>query len=205
MKKLEILVPQEGEEWKDISGYEGIYQISSFGRVLSIPRKGTKGGIVRPSYSNSGYLQVHLCKDRVVETHQVHRLVAKHFLENHHEYPEVNHKDENKSNNCVENLEWCTRLYNVRYGSGIKRMAQAHDYQEVSIKSVMHHDYAEIAKKEAKPVLQLSTDGRVIRKWNSVRAAARHFKSSAGNIVSACRGKYKTACGYQWAYAEVDV
>jgi len=118
------------EEWKDIEGYEGFYQVSNLGRVKSLARvvmrsdgkpnpvneKILKYGIIK------GYCAVVLCKDRKKKMYKVHRLVAIAFLSNPHNLPEVNHKDENKKNNCVDNLEWCTSLYNINYGSHNERV-----------------------------------------------------------------------------------
>ena len=117
------------EEWRDIEGYEGLYQVSNLGRVKSLARvvmrsdgkpntvneKILKDGITK------GYCAVVLCKDRKKKMYKVHRLVAMAFLSNPHNLPEVNHKDENKKNNRVDNLEWCTSLYNNNYGTCIQR------------------------------------------------------------------------------------
>ena len=107
------------EEWKDIIGYEGIYQISNKGRVKSLNRIDSRGHkvnekILRPGKRNN-YLHVRLCKDGKFKDYKIHRLVAQAFLPNPDNLPVVNHKDENKLNNNVENLEWCTQKYNVNY------------------------------------------------------------------------------------------
>lgn len=113
------------EEWKDIPGYEGLYQISSFGRVKSMgtSRDGWrfKEKILKLTEEPKGYLKVGLRKNGKLKTVRVHRLVAESFVPNPECFPEVNHKDENKSNNRVENLEWCTAKYNSRYGTKAKR------------------------------------------------------------------------------------
>lgn len=97
------------EIWKDVVGYEGLYQVSNKGRVKS------RIGIRRTPLSANGYKIVKLCKSGVVKFFLVHRLVANAFLPNPNCLPIINHKDENKLNNSVENLEWCTSEYNVRY------------------------------------------------------------------------------------------
>lgn len=190
------------EQWKDIDGYEGLYQISSYGRVKSFPRRATRGGIVKPSLSTSGYLCTHLSKNGKVRTHQVHRLVAKHFICNPDNLPEVNHIDENKTNNHVSNLEWCTRVQNVRHGTAIERMVKAHDYKKVAAKSAANHDYREVARKEAKPLLQFDKNGNLIKRWESLRAASRALGKSCGNISAACNGKQETSYGFVWRYEE---
>ncbi len=95
-----------GEIWKDIRGYESLYQVSNLGRVKSIPREGTKGGFLKPSISKSGYLCVTLSKNNKTKRFPIHRLVANNFLE-------VNHKDGNKLNNKLNNLEFVTKSQNI--------------------------------------------------------------------------------------------
>lgn len=190
------------EEWKPIEGYEGLYSISSYGRVKSLPRTGAKGGIIKPSLSSSGYLQTHLCKDGVSTTFQIHRLVAKHFLNNENGYPEVNHIDEDKTNNHVSNLEYCTRIQNVRHGTGIERMAKAHDYKTSAIKSARNHDYKEVARKQSKKVAQMDLDGNIIKVWDSIRDASRQIGCSGSQISNACNGKTHTVHGYRWKFVK---
>ena len=105
------------EEWRDIEGYEGLYQISNKGRVKSLNYRMTrKEGILKPN-DTQGYLQIRLCKNKNHKHYYVHRLVADAFIPNSNNLPEVNHKDEDKHNNCVDNLEWCTSQYNANYGT----------------------------------------------------------------------------------------
>lgn len=101
------------EVWKDIEGYEGLYQVSNMGRVKSL----IKGIILKQWTDKDGYRQVGLLK----KTFKVHRLVAKAFIENPDDLPLVNHKDENKANNNITNLEWCTNEYNLSYGTARKK------------------------------------------------------------------------------------
>ena len=107
------------EIWKPIEGYEGVYEVSNLGRVRSLTRIDSRGrlreGVVlKPCYdSRRNYLHVNLRGKPC----NIHRLVAKTFISNPHDYAEINHKDEDKTNNCVENLEWCTHKYNNNYGS----------------------------------------------------------------------------------------
>ena len=109
------------EIWKDVVGYEGLYQVSNIGNVRSLDKydSGKKfwpGRVMKLIVDKDGYLIVGLRKDRKSKLHKVHRLVAAAFIENPHNFPEVNHIDENKQNNYMENLEWCTTRYNVTYG-----------------------------------------------------------------------------------------
>ena len=113
------------EEWKDIKGYEGLYQISNTGLVKRIPSiKCKTERILRQGTQKAGYNYVNLSKDNKIHTKRVHRLVAEAFISNPNNLPEVNHKDEDKSNNNVENLEWCTREYNLNYGTRSEKFSR---------------------------------------------------------------------------------
>ena len=118
------------EIWKPIEGYEGLYEVSSYGRVRSLDRyvktcyeayKLHKGKILSPAKDKNGYLKVHLCCNGKHNIIRVHRLVCKAFIPNPDNLPEVNHKDEDKTNNSVDNLEWCDRSYNISYGTRTER------------------------------------------------------------------------------------
>ena len=162
------------EIWKDKKDYEGHYQVSNFGRVKSI--KFGKEIILKQSIRH-GYYYVCLSKNGIVKTYNVHRLVAEVFLPNPNNYKEVNHKDENPQNNIVSNLEWCDRLYNVRYGTGIERRS----------------------KTQSKPVLQYDLEGNLIREWKSVTECGRNGYNH-GNVAACCRGKLKKYKGFIWRY-----
>ena len=119
----------ESEIWKDVVGYEGQYQVSDIGNVRSVARKdsiGRKcGGVtLRPSHDKYGYLRVTLCKNSKLNTKLVHRLVAQAFVPNPNGYSEINHRDENKVNNKLSNLEWCDAKHNVNYGTRNTRVSQ---------------------------------------------------------------------------------
>lgn len=113
------------EYWKDIKGYEGLYQISNLKRVKSLPRmRVSKGGCLCPvpekilslnKIDKDGYIDVTLSKDGKLRTYRLSRLMAQAFIPNPKHLPCVNHKDENKQNNSISNLEWCTTKYNIRY------------------------------------------------------------------------------------------
>ena len=109
------------EIWKNIKGYKNFYQISNFGKVKSLKRQRTgkngskvsvKKRILKSGKSKSGYLQVVLCKKGICKNFSIHRLIAIAFINNPTNHPEINHIDGNKTNNKIENLEWCTRSYN---------------------------------------------------------------------------------------------
>ena len=118
------------EEWRPIEGYEGLYEVSSYGRVRSVDRyvksKGEsywlrKGKMLSPAKDKNGYLKVNLSCNGKNNIIRVHRLIAQSFLPNPDNLPEVNHKDEDKTNNNVDNLEWCDRSYNISYGTRTER------------------------------------------------------------------------------------
>ena len=121
------------EIWKDIVGYEGLYQVSNFGRVKSLAKyKNGNGGskfwrkerILKPANTGRGYLMVVLIKEKKRTTYILHRLVAQAFIPNPNNLPQINHKDENKTNNVVSNLEWCDNKYNSNYGTRNVRIIQ---------------------------------------------------------------------------------
>jgi hypothetical protein len=111
------------EIWKDVKNYEGCYQVSNLGRVRSLTRKvktfngvrTSKGQILKPLKTNTGYYRVDLKQNQKNKYISIHRLVAETFIPNPNNYPIINHKDNNPQNNCIDNLEWCTQSYNVKY------------------------------------------------------------------------------------------
>ena len=167
------------EIWKDISGYEGLYQASSFGRILSLKR----GIILKQQLNPSGYYYVALSKDGKGKRFLVSRLIAKNFIPNPYNLPEVNHKDENPKNNAVENLEWCSVAYNNTYGN---RTANSAESNKNGIRS--------------KKVYQYDLNGNFIKEYPSQHQASRDNNYSQGNISSCLRGKVKQAYGYVWKY-----
>ena len=109
------------EVWKDVVGYEGLYMVSNLGRVKSL--RGNKERILK-GYYHRGYRRVDLYKNGVMKHWRIHRLVAQAFIDNPNNYPVVNHRDEDKSNNRVDNLEWCTHEYNVNYSRERKKLRE---------------------------------------------------------------------------------
>ena len=109
------------EIWKDINGYENKYQISNYGRLKSVKIN----LIMKPMRCTNGYLAACLWKDGIQKKILIHRLVALHFIENPNECTDVNHIDENKENNNVNNLQWCSHLYNMNYGTVKEKIRKA--------------------------------------------------------------------------------
>lgn len=184
------------EIWKPIEGYEGLYEVSSWGRVRSLDKwvahsintkKFMKGRIRKLQEDGHGYLKVELSKNGKVKTYKVHRLVAEAFIPNPKNYNVVNHKDEVKTNNYVDNLEWCTHSYNVNYGTGIQRKTEKM-----------------INGKLSKTVYQYSLSGELIAEYPSTIEVQRQLGFDCGNISKCCTGKKKNVYGYIWRYTPLD-
>ena len=174
------------EIWKDIAGYEGLYQVSNFGNVKSLRyRRSNVAKLLTPKCNSCGRLWVELANNGITKPMQIHRLVAEAFLPNEHDYPEVNHKDENPKNNIVDNLEWCTRQYNVNY------------YFD------RHRD--DVIRRKGKlkqiPIIQRTIDGEFVRHWDNSRQIKKELNVSDWSVSECCRGNKKTAYGFIWHYA----
>ena len=182
------------EIWKDIPGYEGLYQASNLGKIRSIYRYKK----ILKQYKNYGYLHVQLFKNKKQKYSRVHRLVAQTFIPNCENKPYVNHKDGNKQNNCVDNLEWCTAKENTHHAleNGLLVI-------EKGIKNPMYGRYG-INNNHSRKVNQYSLDNILIKKWDSIMDIERFMKKKNINssIVTCCKGKQKTAFGYIWKYNE---
>ena len=176
------------KKWKDIAGYEGLYQISNLGEVKSLKRtyqcgncgnitKELREKLMKQSTSKFGYKRVKLCKNGNENIWLIHRLVAIAFLDNKTLLPQVNHKDENKSNNMVDNLEWCDAKYNINYGTGLSRMVE----------------------KQSKKVLQYDTAGKFMKVHTSIRGLKK-LGFDRSSIIRCCQNKQITAYGYVWKY-----
>lgn len=166
------------EEFKAVKGYEGLYEVSNLGRVRSL--KYGKGRVLCGSNNGAGYLQVVLSKNSKRKDCAVHRLVAEAFIPNPDGLPQINHIDEDKTNNCVWNLEWCDVKYNINYGTGIERSAE----------------------KRGKRVYQYTLSGSFVRSYTSTREAERQTGIRISSISDCCNGKrnYKSAGNYRWSY-----
>ena len=174
------------ETWKDVAGYEGLYQVSDRGNVRSRRRHGSRGGILKPGTNGKGYLWVMLSLNGKTNVLYVHRLVAEAFIPNPSNFPVINHKDENPANNSVDNLEWCTQKYNCNYGTfGSKIAAKLKGRFNGSL---------------AKAVLQYDKSGNLVREWPSAREVQRQTGFAQSHISECCRGKYKSAHGYIWKF-----
>lgn len=146
------------EVWKDIEGYEGLYQVSNLGRVKSLTMFKR---FLKPYSDKDGYFQVILYKNHTRKLQRVHRLVAQAFIPNENKLPIINHKDENPQNNNVDNLEWCTNQYNLNYGSSRSKISKSH----------------------MKKLVQISPSGEIVRRFNSVTEAMTELKVSKSTIT----------------------
>lgn len=184
------------EEWRTVPEFPN-YEVSNFGNVRSKDRISIRNGNpaklkgqLLKQKSDNGYMRVTFYSGNR-EQHQqysVHRLVASLFIPNPDNLPCINHKDENRSNNHVSNLEWCTYKYNSNYGTAITRR-------------VKHQDWESIANKQAIPIEQCDKQGNVIHRWPSMMECYRKTGFQVGKISLCCNGKRKTHKGYTWRIA----
>lgn len=177
------------EEWRSIPSYEGIYEVSSWGRVRSLDRiahrtwngidnsKPVKGKVLVPKMGANGYFFVMLYKEGKYKIERIHRLVAKVFLPNPNNLPCVNHKDETRTNNHVENLEWCTQKYNLNYGTFPERRARL-----------------------TSRIVEEVKDGKVIATYANRKDAANAVGCSDTAIGDVCLGKQRAVRGRVFRY-----
>ena len=167
------------EIWKDIKGFEGLYQVSNFGRVKSFPRKGTqttKERIIKFTKSNKNYLVANLKNNNIQQSFSIHRLVAQAFIPNPDNLPQVNHIDGNKQNNNVNNLEWCTNKQNRCHASCNHLLYTRH-------------------------INQFDLEGNFIKEWNSITEASKFYNIKYNSLWSACNNKKGVYNGFIWRYA----
>lgn len=191
------------------------YYVDTFGNVYSGENK------IKPQVDKDGYLWVNLTYDGKQHNHKIHRLVAQAFIPNLNNLPQVNHKDEDKTNNKVDNLEWCDGKYNINYGTAMQRAKQSRKEQgyywmkqSIATKkknnpnNEIWYRIAEIKKQNGTnkqptlmiPVLQYTLDGLFIKEYCSVTDAANAVGCQRGNIRACCKGRQKTAKNYIWKY-----
>ncbi len=180
------------ELWKPVYGYENFYEVSSLGNVRRIPKvvrsggnkRVTHGKVLKPQRRGRGYLSVWLYANGTSKQISIHRLVAEAFCRKRDGCNEVNHIDEDKTNNRADNLEWCTRQENNAYG-------------ERSLKISRKNTNG----KRSKPVAQYTMSGEFVKWYPSMHEARRQTGFAEGNIYRAITGEYSHAYGYKWRYA----
>lgn len=179
------------EVWKDIPNYEGLYQASNLGNIKVLDRIvncGIKNNktIIRKSRLlkqriNQGYYEVALSKNGKKRFLKVHRLIAITFIPNLNKLPSINHKDENKLNNCIDNLEWCTIKYNCNYGTRNKKIYKNNPFKHLKVELY-------------------DLNNNLLQTFNSVAEASRYKKCSSLTITRYCKGITKDK-NYIWRYA----
>lgn len=178
------------EEWRPIEGFEGQYEVSNTGKIRSIDRKVYQQGKfvsyggteMKPYHNNRGYQMIALSKGNKKKRLLVHRLVAIAFIPNIDNLPCINHKDENKDNNNVNNLEWCNHKYNCNYGTHMERVAQ----------------------KQSIGVVMYTLNGERLRVYKSSKEAERETGIPHSGIMRCCKGLQNSCCGYTWTYSDSE-
>lgn len=185
------------EIWKDVKNYEGIYQISNLGRIKSLSRvfiqkngieKRIKERILKQVKDSKGYYFVGLHKNSQILQYRVHRLIAEYFIPNEYNKPHINHKNGIKTDNQINNLEWCTVSENNQ-----------HAYTNNGRISPMKNKKG-ILNKNSKPVFQYNKNGDYINEFNAIADASRITKIQQSDIAACCRGKLKSAGSFIWKF-----
>lgn len=166
------------EVWKDIEGYEGLYQVSNLGRVKRV----TTGRILKSGKDKKGYLKVVLCKNNIKSAKTIHRLVAQAFIPNNENKPEVNHIDENKTNNMVSNLEWMTAKENSNHGTRNERVAKA------------------VSKTLSIPIIAINLKTGEYTDFCSAKECARQLGLNQSHITNVLKGRRNQTGGYTFKY-----
>ena len=183
----------EKEIWRNvpIEGYER-YLVSNYGRVMN----GDTGRILKGNVKENGYIKVDLYNNYKMKTVYIHRLVGLAFIENDDPInkTQINHKDEDKTNNHVSNLVFVTPKENSNHGTRNERIAKARRGNNYGKLGGSHHN--------SKKVVQLTLDGELVRVWDSTTEAERSGDFSNSGISKCCNGKLKTHKKFQWMYYE---
>lgn len=169
------------EVWKYIPGYEKKYLVSNFGNIKSINyHRSGKEKIMKPLKRKDGYLKIMLYKNGKYKSYFIHKLVAEVFLENSNNYKYINHKDENKNNNCLNNLEFCTAKYNNNY----KKYNRG--------------------KKNKNKINQFDLEGNLIKQWNSLKEIKNNTNYSYYGIFNCLHDRQKTSNYFIWKYEVIN-
>lgn len=190
---IDMKLPSLNEEWRNIEGYEGLYQVSNYGRVKSLDRLVNqkhysgcntkhlyKGKILKLRKSYNGYIFAYLTKNKIQKKYLVHRLVARAFLKRESNEDYVNHLNCDLTNNTVENLEWCTQSHNIKYAYDNNTKMPPH------MRKVNQYDLL----------------GNFVKQYDSLNEASRCTGTYSANIRKCCLGKRNQTGGYKWKYTE---
>lgn len=190
------------EIWKPVRNYEGKYMVSNLGNVKSLNYNRTgEEGILRAGKRKDGYLYVNLCKEGIMKTYQIHRLVAESFLPNPNNLPCVNHKNELKADNRLENLEYCSYSYNNTYNGRAKKAGKKIAEKQRGRKQ-SEETKKKIGEKLSKPVIAINKVSGLIVEFPSAMEAERTLGIAHSSIIKCCKGKLKSSGGYYWHYAD---
>ncbi len=182
------------EIWRPVVGYEGRYEVSNMGRVRSLDMitrskhnsiRHARGRVLLEYVTRFGYASVMLAYNGIKKHYHVHRLVARAFPEicgKWFEGCQINHKDENKLNNCAWNLEVCDCKYNINYGTGIDRCAES----------------------RSKPIAQYTKIGEFVKEWKSVKDASEGMNITYTSLTNMLKGRSRTAGGFKWQYVSTS-
>ena len=197
------------EMWKDIPGYEGLYQVSNLGEVRGLKHKGSnKVKTLKQATNKRGYKRVNLSKNGKKKNYLVHRLVAMTFIPNPDNLPQVNHKDENPSNNNVNNLEWCTSKYNINYGTRNERTSGSHKGKTLSegTKNKISESKKGKDNPNAKAILMYDKEGNFIKRFECIADANEYFgKGRYCSSIGAClTRRMNTAYNHIFVYVDED-
>lgn len=165
------------EIWHKIDDYEDLYEVSNFGNIKSFHKGKIK--LLKPQMDGWGYLHVFLYKNKKAKIYKVHKLVAKYFIPNKNNFNVINHKDGNKLNNHIDNLEWCTSSYN-----------NTHAYK------------SKLKRPCFKEIIQYDKNNNYLKLWNGALEVERCLEINNSNIIQCCKKRRKTAGGYIWKYKE---
>lgn len=189
----------EEEIWRDISGYEGLYQVSNLGRIKRLPRVVIRSdgrrrtfceSISKGHLHNTGYYVINLTKNVISKRKLVHRLVAEAFLPNPNHYPVIHHIDANKTNERADNLMWCSYSFNIKH-------SYEFEGHRPSMKGVFGKD-----NPHSVPIVQISLQGEVLAHFVNIMEAARKLNVNHTNITACIKKRKKTAYGYLWSVDE---